>query len=43
MPVSFAETPLAEQQAIININVNGTLRVTKIVLPGMLERYEHLR
>ena len=39
MPVSFAETDLDEQKAIININVNGTLRVTQIVLKNMLAQF----
>jgi len=38
MPVAFAETPLEEQQAIIDINVTATLRVTRIALAGMLQR-----
>lgn len=38
-PVSFAQTLLEEQQAIIEININGTLRVSKIVLNKMLEQY----
>ncbi|THG98491.1 hypothetical protein EW145_g7420 [Phellinidium pouzarii] len=37
-PVSFAQTTLEEQRAIINININGTLRVTKIILSKMLEQ-----
>lgn len=39
MPVSFLETPVEEQQAIIDININGTLRVTKVVLKNMLHQY----
>lgn len=38
-PVSFAETPLEEQQSIININVNATMRVSQIVLGNMLQQY----
>lgn len=34
----FHETTEAEMQDIIEINVNATLRVTRIVLPGMVER-----
>jgi 17beta-estradiol 17-dehydrogenase / very-long-chain 3-oxoacyl-CoA reductase len=38
MPVYFAETPEEEMKAIININVYGTLNVTRVVLPKMLEK-----
>ena len=38
MPVSFLETDDAEMEDIITINVKGTLRVTKIVAPGMVAR-----
>ncbi|TDL22331.1 3-ketoacyl-CoA reductase [Rickenella mellea] len=38
MPVAFAATSLDEQEAIININVSATLRVTKIAMGGMLAR-----
>lgn len=38
MPVPFVETPKAEMEDIININCHGTLKVTNIVLPGMIER-----
>ncbi|KAH8115472.1 3-ketoacyl-CoA reductase, partial [Phellopilus nigrolimitatus] len=41
-PVSFAQTTLDEQQAIINININGTLRVTQIVLNKMLAQHRGL-
>lgn len=40
MPVSFATTPLDELSAIVNINVLGTLRTTRAVLPAMLARKE---
>lgn len=38
MPVSFLETDDAEMEDIITINVKGTLRVTKMVAPGMVAR-----
>lgn len=38
MPVAFAETALNEMRSIIDINVNGTLRVTQIVLNKMLQQ-----
>lgn len=38
MPVSFAATPLDELSAIVNINVLGTLRTTRAVLPAMVAR-----
>nr|POE82414.1 very-long-chain 3-oxoacyl-coa reductase [Quercus suber] len=38
IPVPFAETPDKEMKDIITINCMGTLRVTQLVLPGMLER-----
>lgn len=37
-PVSFIETKDEEMENIITINVKGTLKVTKIVAPGMAER-----
>lgn len=36
IPVSFADTPVAELTNIININCTATLRVTQTVLPSML-------
>ncbi|KAA8913308.1 hypothetical protein FN846DRAFT_930587 [Sphaerosporella brunnea] len=38
MPVSFLETAEAEIEDIIAINVKGTLKVTRVVAPGMVER-----
>jgi len=38
MPVPFVETPPQEMMDIITINCIGTLRVTKIILPGMVSR-----
>lgn len=38
IPVPFAETPEKEVKDIITINCTGTLRVTQLVLPGMLQR-----
>ncbi|KKY24109.1 putative 3-ketoacyl-reductase [Phaeomoniella chlamydospora] len=38
IPVPFAETPAEERDAIITINCTGTLKVTQLVLPGMVER-----
>jgi 17beta-estradiol 17-dehydrogenase / very-long-chain 3-oxoacyl-CoA reductase len=38
MPVSFIQTPNEEWKNIVNINVVGTLSVTKIVAPGMVQR-----
>jgi 17beta-estradiol 17-dehydrogenase / very-long-chain 3-oxoacyl-CoA reductase len=39
MPVYFAETTEEEMNAIINININGTLAITRIILPKMIEKY----
>jgi 17beta-estradiol 17-dehydrogenase / very-long-chain 3-oxoacyl-CoA reductase len=39
MPVYFAETTDEEMNAIINININGTLAITRIILPKMIEKY----
>lgn len=39
MPVPFAETPEEEMLRIAEINVKATLRVTRIVAPGMVDRY----
>ena len=38
MPVPFAQTPPEEVKDIITINCIGTLRVTSLVLPGMISR-----
>lgn len=38
MPVPFAVTPEQEIKDIITINCMGTLRVTQIVAPGMMQR-----
>ena len=38
IPVLFNETEATEINNIININCFGTLKITKLVLPGMLER-----
>ncbi|KAF9232413.1 hypothetical protein BU15DRAFT_55060 [Melanogaster broomeanus] len=38
MPVYFAETEAQENDDIVMININGTLRVTHAVLPGMIQR-----
>ena len=38
IPVSFAETEPTEINNIININCFGTLKITQLVLPGMLQR-----
>jgi 17beta-estradiol 17-dehydrogenase / very-long-chain 3-oxoacyl-CoA reductase len=38
MPVSFLETDEVEMVDIITINVKGTLKVTKVVAPGMVAR-----
>jgi 17beta-estradiol 17-dehydrogenase / very-long-chain 3-oxoacyl-CoA reductase len=38
IPVPFAQTPAAEMADIITINCTGTLRVTQLVVPGMMQR-----
>jgi 17beta-estradiol 17-dehydrogenase / very-long-chain 3-oxoacyl-CoA reductase len=38
MPVPFVQTPKAEIHNIININCIGTLKITQIVAPGMVQR-----
>jgi len=38
MPSDFAQYPLAEDEAIIAINVTSVIRITKLVLPGMIAR-----
>lgn len=38
MPVAFAETTSDERDAILNVNINGTLCVTQAILPGMISR-----
>lgn len=38
MPVPFAETTLEEMLSISEINVNATLRVTRMVVPGMVKQ-----
>lgn len=38
MPVPFAETSPEELEDIVEINVAATLRVSRMVVPGMVER-----
>ena len=38
IPVPFTQTPREEMKDIININCMGTLRVTRMVAPGMAQR-----
>ncbi|KAF7914699.1 uncharacterized protein EAF01_001105 [Botrytis porri] len=38
IPVPFIQTPKEEMRDIITINCTGTLRVTQIVAPGMVQR-----
>ncbi|KAH8691456.1 putative ketoreductase [Talaromyces proteolyticus] len=38
IPVTFNETPEDEIADIININCHGTLRITQLITPGMIER-----
>lgn len=38
IPVPFNETPEDEMKDIITINCHGTLRVTKLITPGMIQR-----
>lgn len=38
IPVPFAETEEKEMKDIVTINCTGTLRVTRLVIPGMIKR-----
>ncbi|KAJ5232414.1 Short-chain dehydrogenase/reductase SDR [Penicillium chermesinum] len=38
IPVPFALTPAEEMNNIITINCTGTLRVTQLIVPGMIQR-----
>ena len=38
MPVPFELTPSEEMESIVEININATLKVTKLVLPKLIER-----
>lgn len=38
IPVPFLETPAKEMNEIITINCMGTLRITQLIAPGMVER-----
>ena len=38
IPVSFIDTPTAERDDIITVNVFGTLKVTQMIAPGMVSR-----
>ena len=42
IPVPFAQTPASEMADIITINCTGTLRVTQLVIPGMIQRHRGL-
>ncbi|KDQ13919.1 hypothetical protein BOTBODRAFT_145838 [Botryobasidium botryosum FD-172 SS1] len=37
-PVYFQDTEISEMDAIVQININATLRVTRIVVPGLINR-----
>jgi short-subunit dehydrogenase len=39
MPVYFDQTPQQEVDEILQINIHGTLAITKVVLPLMLPKY----
>jgi NAD(P)-dependent dehydrogenase (short-subunit alcohol dehydrogenase family) len=39
MPTDFVDTTQKEIDDILAINIHATLRVTSIVLPGMIQRY----
>lgn len=38
MPVPFVLTSTQEMEAIVNVNVNGTLKTTKALLPAIVDR-----
>ena len=38
-PVYFHECPESEMQNVVEINVNATMRITRMVLPNMLEKW----
>lgn len=38
MPTYFAETSQEDNEDIVTINIDGTIRVTHAVLPGMIQR-----
>jgi len=38
IPTPFAQTSISEINAIVSININSVLRVTSIILPGMIDR-----
>ncbi|KIK24626.1 hypothetical protein PISMIDRAFT_23105 [Pisolithus microcarpus 441] len=38
MPTYFAETTEQENEEIVTININGMIRVTRAILPGMIHR-----
>jgi 17beta-estradiol 17-dehydrogenase / very-long-chain 3-oxoacyl-CoA reductase len=42
MPADFVDTPKQEIDDILTININGTVRVTYAILPGMIARYINL-
>jgi len=37
-PVYFQDTPISEMEAIVQININATLHVTRIVVPSLVNR-----
>ena len=41
MPAYLVDTPKDEISDIVAINVNATLRVTYMILPGMVKRCVH--
>lgn len=39
MPVDYVDTPQQEIEDILAVNVNGTLGITSVILPGMVAKY----
>jgi 17beta-estradiol 17-dehydrogenase / very-long-chain 3-oxoacyl-CoA reductase len=38
IPADFHEIPLIDHEDIVEINVNATIKVTRLIVPGMITR-----
>lgn len=38
MPTDFHEVPLIDHEDIVEININATIKVARLIVPGMISR-----
>ncbi|KAG8717811.1 hypothetical protein FRC08_006600 [Ceratobasidium sp. 394] len=42
IPADFHEVPLIEHEDIVEVNINATIKVTRLIVPGMIARHRGL-